>query len=63
LPAAHGAETIERGGVVAHTYSDGHRLVLTWLRRGHTCVLSGAGVQRDAMLRLAAWRSHGEVPY
>ena len=33
----------------------GGRTVVTWRRRGHTCVLSGAGVSREELLKLAAW--------
>ncbi|HEY1515991.1 MAG TPA: hypothetical protein VGF91_06210 [Solirubrobacteraceae bacterium] len=63
LRAARGARTIERSGVVIHTFTDGSRRILTWLRRGHTCVLSATGVPLEALLKLAAWRSHGAVPY
>jgi hypothetical protein len=35
------------------------RLVVTWRRAGHTCILSGAGVSRAGLLVLAAWRPHG----
>ena len=37
--------------------------VVTWLRRGHTCVLSGRGMPFAALVRLAAWRGHGRIPY
>jgi len=63
LPAAPGAETIRRSGIVVHAYTDDRRLIVTWLRRGHTCVLSGTGVPLDTLLELAVWRSHGAVPY
>ena len=63
LPAVAGARTITRSGIVVHVISDGGRRVVTWLRRGHTCVLSGTGVPLDAMLKLAVWRGHGELPY
>jgi hypothetical protein len=49
--------------ILLHSFDAGGRRVVTWLRRGHTCVLSGAGVSVDALLRLAAWRGHGEIPY
>lgn len=64
LPAVAGAGTIVRSGVVVHTLRDfgGLRLV-TWERRGHTCVLSGAGVPLSALTALAAWRGHGAIPY
>jgi hypothetical protein len=63
LPAAPGGETIKRSGIVVHAYTDDRRLIVTWLRRGHTCVLSGTGVPLDTLLELAVWRSHGAVPY
>ncbi|MBV8221019.1 MAG: hypothetical protein JO325_21355 [Solirubrobacterales bacterium] len=62
LPAVVGARTTERGGVVVHSFVDGGRLVVTWERRGHTCVLSGAGVPASALTALAAWRGHGAIP-
>jgi hypothetical protein len=64
LPAVAGARTTERGGVVVDTFTnrDGRRVV-TWERRGHTCVLSGAGVPTSALTALAAWRGHGAIPY
>jgi hypothetical protein len=64
LPSVAGARTIEIGGVVigALTNSAGRRVV-TWERRGHTCVLSGAAVPVSALATLAAWRGHGAIPY
>ena len=32
------------------------RTVVTWPRRGYTCILSAAGVERDVLLELAAWK-------
>jgi hypothetical protein len=32
------------------------RLVVTWQRSGHTCVLSGTGVKAAALQELAAWK-------
>ena len=63
LPDAHGAETMERGGIVVHAVAADRRLIVTWLRQGHTCVLSSTGVPLDALTALAAWRNHGELPY
>jgi hypothetical protein len=45
---------------VSHTllrrfYAAGSNVV-TWVRGGHTCVLTGRGVPTGVMLRLAAWR-------
>ncbi|SRR5579884_146424 len=64
LPPVLGATTIDRGGTVLASSRSGGRLVVTWLRRGHTCVLSGApGVSRDALLKLAGWQGGGRIPY
>jgi len=63
LPTAPGAETIKRGGIVVHAVTDDRRLIVTWLRRGHTCVLSGIDVPLETLTALAVWRSHVAVPY
>jgi hypothetical protein len=38
-------------------------VVVTWERRGHSCILSGAGMSRLRLLRLAAWKDSGQLPY
>ncbi|HUA04842.1 MAG TPA: hypothetical protein VMB27_13135 [Solirubrobacteraceae bacterium] len=63
LPAVPHARTTARGGVVVHSSMEGGRRVVTWERRGHTCVLSGSGVPLAALVKLAAWRGHGAIPY
>jgi len=63
LRAGHGVRTLRRGDLMLSTFTTGHRLVVMWLRRGHTCVLSGAGVPLSALVKLAAWRGHGTLPY
>ena len=63
LPPADRTETVTRSGIVVHVLPVDRRLVVTWLRRGHTCVLSGTDVPLDALVKLAVWRSHGTVPY
>lgn len=35
------------------------RLVVTWRRAGHTCVLSGSGVSAGQLRNLAAWKAPG----
>jgi hypothetical protein len=37
--------------------------VVTWERRGHSCILSGFGVSKEKLLKLAAWKDAGELPY
>jgi hypothetical protein len=44
-----------RGGTVLHSLRAGGRTVVTWRRKGHTCVLSGAGVRRGTLLALASY--------
>jgi hypothetical protein len=63
LPAVSGALSAVRAGITL-TYStlDG-RQVVSWLRRGHTCVLSARGMSLDALTALAVWRGLGGIPY
>jgi hypothetical protein len=56
------------GGVVAWREKTPYRLltengtaVVTWLRNGHLCVVSGRGVNRATLLRLASWTDGGSV--
>ena len=58
-----GAETTKVDGVELAVTRDGDRTVVTWLRDGHTCVLSGSGVPRRTMLELAAWKGDGAVAF
>jgi hypothetical protein len=37
--------------------------VVTWMRRGQTCVLSGTATSQATLLHLAAWRGGGGIPY
>jgi hypothetical protein len=54
------------GGVVARrrgtafrvTRADGS-LVVTWLRRGHLCIVAGRGVSSATLLALASWQERG----
>jgi hypothetical protein len=50
-------------GTVLHSFALDGRPVVTWERRSHTCVLSGNGVSREALVRLAAWKNGGSIPY
>ena len=63
LPAMSGARMMVRAGTVVMSSSSGGELIVTWLRRGHTCVLSGHGVSLEALLKLAVWRGHGRIPF
>jgi hypothetical protein len=58
-----GARRATREGTVLHHFRDGDRTVVTWEREGRTCVLSGAGVELDVLLDLAAWQGKGAVAF
>ena len=42
-------------GVELHTLTLGGRLVVTWKRANHTCVLSATGIPAAKLQKLAAW--------
>lgn len=63
LPDDARASVTVRDGIALSSGSIGRRAVVTWLRRGHTCVLSGTGSAVDALVALGAWRGDGELPY
>ena len=52
-----------RNGVNIRSLKLGDTTVVTWQRKGHTCILSGRGVSRDDLLKLAGWRDKGALPY
>lgn len=57
-PLASGAATSNAvwNGVRLHSFSASGRAVVTWLRDGHTCVLSGPRPLLKTMLGLASWK-------
>jgi hypothetical protein len=57
------AHRVVRNRVRIEVFRVNGRFAVTWLRRGHTCVLSGAGVPGSTLVRLAAFRSNGAIPY
>jgi len=48
-------------GTDLRTLRLGGRLVVTWRRAGHTCVLSGVSVSASDLQHLAAWKAPGLV--
>jgi anti-sigma factor RsiW len=54
-----GAAVTRLNGIELRTLNLGGRLVVTWRRAGHTCVLSGTGVAASDVQRLAAWEAPG----
>lgn len=55
LPVPPGT-AVHVGSERLRTLSVNGRLVVTWRRAGHTCVLSGMGVTAQQLEQLAAWR-------
>ncbi|MEA2147496.1 MAG: hypothetical protein QOG59_3083, partial [Solirubrobacteraceae bacterium] len=53
------AQVTKLHGTVLRTLTLHGRLVVTWRRSGHTCVLSGPGVPAAVLQQLAAWRVPG----
>jgi hypothetical protein len=64
-PLPPGPATMEtvRGGVWLRSLSAHGRTVVTWVRAGHSCVLTGDATTLPTLLRLASWRHGGELPY
>lgn len=56
-------EPTVRDGVKLRPFDEEGREVVTWLRGGQTCVLSGDGVSSDTLLELAAWKGMGSVKF
>jgi hypothetical protein len=55
------ATTTDRAGITLRGLSAEGRVIVTWLRGGHTCVLSGTDVDAATLLDLAAWQGKGAV--
>jgi len=47
---------IIRSHTLLRHFRAGGRTVVTWIRHGHTCVLSARDVPLQAMVGLAAWK-------
>src|ERR671914_504273 len=61
IEAPDEASAANREGVMLRGLSAGGRMIVTWPRGGHTCVLSGTGVDASTLLDLAAWKGKGAV--
>jgi hypothetical protein len=59
-PRIDGGVIAWRGGVSYRLLSENGAAVVTWLRDGHLCVLSGRGISSATLLKLASW-SEGEA--
>ena len=53
------AQVTNLRGTELRTFMSGDRIVVTWVRDGHTCVLSAKGVSPTVLQHLAAWQTPG----
>ena len=57
------ASEVTSGGVDLELFTQDGRRVVTWLRDGKTCVLSGAEVDDATLVKLAVWKGDGAVEF
>lgn len=57
------ATVLVRNGVRLSVVRQGTSTIVTWLRSGHSCVLSGRNVAPAMLERLASWRARDTIPY
>jgi hypothetical protein len=58
-----GARTTVQNGVRLNTVTEGGQAIVTWLREGRTCVVSGEGVSAKDLREVASWKGDGAVPF
>jgi hypothetical protein len=57
------AETLNAGGVELRRFRLGRQDVVTFVRNGRTCVLSGDVHDPDTLVKLASWKGEGSIPF
>lgn len=63
LAFGHRVDRMLRGGIRLSSLRVNGRIIVTWVRGGHTCVLSAGDVSSTSLARLASWRGVGRIPY
>jgi hypothetical protein len=63
LDPPSGARSTRRGSIEYRTFRAGGRTAITWVRQGHTCVLSGKAVRSAELVTLGDWRGKGAIPF
>jgi hypothetical protein len=58
IPAGASTHNATVNGTLLRDFSTDGRLFVTWLRRGHTCVLTSTGTPLSWLLRLATSKPH-----
>ena len=61
-PPAGARPSLENGVELSTTTADGKPIV-TWLREGRTCVISGKGVSAKDLREVTSWKGDGAVPF
>jgi hypothetical protein len=61
-PPTNATRTTQNGVDLSST-TDGGRAIVTWLRDGRTCVLSGRHVGAKDLREVASWKGDGAVPF
>ena len=51
------SQMLHLNGINLQSFALRGRLVVTWRRDGHTCILSGSGVSAAELARLAGWKA------
>lgn len=59
LPWEKGARALHLDGINLQSFTVNGRMVVTWRRGGHTCILSGARANRAELAKLAGWNADG----
>lgn len=54
-----GAPALDLDGIKLQSFTMDGRLVVTWRRAGHTCILSGVRTNTAELAKLASWKSDG----
>jgi hypothetical protein len=60
-PSISGGGAAWRSGVRYRLVSENGNQMISWLRDGHLCVVSGRGVSAATLLALASWTARGSV--
>jgi hypothetical protein len=60
-PRVDGGVTSWHGGVTYRILTENGATVVTWLRDGHLCMVSGRGVTSATLLKLASWSDRDET--
>jgi hypothetical protein len=60
-PPTRGGKLVWRDGTAYRVSSVNGSHVVSWLRRGHLCVIAGRGISAATLLRLASWDDRDRI--